>query len=157
MFSKTIIFGLVTFLHDLFTAIWIGGLFTLALSVFPAVRNNFGKSPQTQQLSKSIQKRHSVWVYISLAGLIITGLLLSKQSPDFLGLFQFGDYYSMLLSSKHILAILMIAASLYRSLALGKKDQLTPRQQKTSFILLKSNLTAGLLVLLISGLLSAIS
>lgn len=157
MFSKTIIFGLVTFLHDLFTAIWIGGLFTLALSVFPAVRNNFGKSPQTQQLSKSIQKRHSVWVYISLVGLIITGLLLSKQSPDFLGLFQFGDYYSMLLSSKHILVILMIAASLYRSLALGKKDQLTTRQQKTSFLLLISNLTAGLLVLLISGLLSAIS
>lgn len=157
MFSKSIIFGLVTFLHDLFTAIWIGGLFTLALSVFPAVRNNFGKSPQTQKLSKSIQKRHSVWVYISLVGLIITGLLLSKQSPDFLGLFQFGDYYSMLLSSKHILVILMIAASLYRSLALGKKDQLTPRQQKTSFLLLISNLTAGLLVLLISGLLSAIS
>lgn len=157
MFSKTIIFGLVTFLHDLFTAIWIGGLFTLALSVFPAVRNNFGKSPQTQKLSKSIQKRHSVWVYISLVGLIITGLLLSKQSPDFLGLFQFGDYYSMLLSSKHILVILMIAASLYRSLALGKKDQLTPRQQKTSFLLLISNLTVGLLVLLISGLLSAIS
>jgi putative copper export protein len=89
--------------------------------------------------------------------LIITGLLLSKQSPDFLGLFQFGDYYSMLLSSKHILVILMIAASLYRSLALGKKDQLTPRQQKTSFLLLISNLTVGLLVLLISGLLSAIS
>ncbi len=157
MFSKTIIFGIVTFLHDLFTAIWIGGLFTLALSVFPAVRNNFGKSPQTQQLSESIQKRHSVWVYISLVGLIITGLLLSKQSPDFLGLFQFGDTYSMLLSSKHILVIFMIAASLYRSLAIGKKEQLTPRQQKTSFLLLISNLTAGLLVLLMSGFLTAIS
>lgn len=156
MISKTIIFGLVIFLHDLFTAIWIGGLFTLAISVFPAVRKILEKSPQTQQLSKAIQNRHSVWVYISLVGLLITGLLLSKQSPDFLGLFQFGDTYSMLLSGKHLLVILMIAVSLYRSLALGKKDQLTPKQQKTSSLLLISNLGAGLLVLLISGFLSAI-
>ena len=41
--TKTIVFGLVTFLHDLFTAVWIGGLITLGLSVMPATKKTLGK------------------------------------------------------------------------------------------------------------------
>lgn len=36
--TKTIVFGLITFLHDLFTAAWIGGLITLGLTVMPSVK-----------------------------------------------------------------------------------------------------------------------
>ena len=41
--SKQIVFALVTFLHDLFTAVWIGGLVTLALSVLPSARAVLGR------------------------------------------------------------------------------------------------------------------
>ncbi len=41
--EKTIVFALITFLHDLFTAVWIGGLITLGLTVLPSVKKSLGK------------------------------------------------------------------------------------------------------------------
>jgi putative copper export protein len=40
--AQQIVFALITFLHDLFTAAWIGGLITLGLSVWPAPRKTRG-------------------------------------------------------------------------------------------------------------------
>ncbi len=68
-----------------------------------------------------IQKRHSVWVYVSMIGLVLTGLLQANRSPAFQGLFSFGNTYSSVLTIKHILVVAMIAIALYRSLVLGRK------------------------------------
>jgi putative copper export protein len=38
MMPRQIAYALITFLHDLFTAAWIGGLITPALAVMPALR-----------------------------------------------------------------------------------------------------------------------
>jgi putative copper export protein len=38
MSTQTIVFALVTFLHDLFTAVWIGGLITLGFTVMPSTK-----------------------------------------------------------------------------------------------------------------------
>ncbi len=53
MSAQTIIFALVTFLHDLFTAVWIGGLITLGLTVMPSVKKVLGKGPQTKKSSSN--------------------------------------------------------------------------------------------------------
>ncbi len=119
--TKTIVFALITFLHDLFTAVWIGGLITLGLTVLPSVKKVLGKGPQTKKLMDTIQKRHSVWVYVSMIGLVLTGLLQANRSPAFQGLFSFGNTYSTVLTIKHILVVAMIAIALYRSLVLGRK------------------------------------
>ena len=83
MSAQTIVFGLVTFLHDLFTAVWIGGLIALGLTVMPSVKKVLGKGPQTKKLMDAIQKRHSVWVYVSLVGLVLhlltCGVFLKKM------------------------------------------------------------------------------
>ena len=36
------VFALVIFLHDLFTAVWIGGLITLGVTVLPSVKRCWG-------------------------------------------------------------------------------------------------------------------
>jgi len=150
--SKQIIFAIVTFLHDLFTTVWIGGLITLGLTVLPSAKKVLGMGPQTKNLMDAIQKRLSVLVYVSIAGLLLTGLLLSNHSPAFQGLFNFGNPYSTVLALKHVLVLAMIAVSLYRSLILGRRSgPATPSQEKLSAGLLFLNIILGVAILLLSG------
>lgn len=150
--QKEIAFAIMTFLHDLFTVVWIGGLFTLGLIVLPAARQVFGAGPDTKKLLAAIQQRLSAFVYVSIAGLLLTGLLMSRSNPAFQGLFSFTNAYSTTLGLKHIVVIIMIGIALYRSLVLGRhKAPLTQPQEKLNAALLFANLILGILVLLLSG------
>jgi uncharacterized membrane protein len=146
--SKQVVMGIVTFLHDFFTVVWIGGLFTLGLMVLPAARKTLGMGPDTRRLMDAIQRRLSVPVTISIVGLVITGLLLARRSPAFQGLFYFGDTYGFVLSLKHVLTLLMVAVTLLRSVALRAAD---PSQERLKAALLFLNVALGILVLLLSG------
>jgi putative copper export protein len=149
---KQTVFALVTFLHDLFTAVWIGGLITLGITVLPAARQVLGMGPQTKKLMDAIQKRLSVLVYVSIVGLILTGVLQARRSPAFQGLFSFGNTYSTVLALKHILVVVMVGVALYRSLVLGRQSgPSTPSQEKLSGVLLYLNILLGIAVLLLSG------
>jgi len=150
------VFAIVIFLHDLFTAVWIGGLITLALAVLPSARQVLGKGPQMKKLLDAIQKRLSVLIYVSIIGLILTGMLQANRSPAFEGLFHFGNAYSTALSLKHIVVVLMIGIALFRSLVLGRRQgPLTPLQEKLNMGLLLVNVALGIVVLLLSGLAAA--
>lgn len=155
MLNNTIIFGLVTFFHDLFTAVWIGSLITLAFSVMPAVKKVLEKGPQIKKVMEAVQKRNRVLVYVSILGLMLTGMLKAKQSTAYIGLFSFGNAYSAVMASKHILIVLMIAIVLYRSLALAKIT--TPKQEKLKKGLMMVNIVLGIIVLLLSGFAVALS
>ena len=153
--TKTIVLALVTFLHDLLTVVWIGGLITLGLTVMPSVKKILGKGPETKKLMDAIQKRHSILVYVSMIGLVLTGLLQANRTSAFLGLFSFGNTYSAVLAAKHILVLAMIAIALYRSLALGKTS--TPAQEKLKATFLILNIIFGVGILLLSGFITALS
>ena len=158
MTANILAFTLITFLHDLFTAVWIGGLIAIGITALPAAREVLGKTPQTKKLMDAIQKRQSVLVYISIAGLVVTGLLMSRRSAEFTGLFSFANLYSSGLAIKHILILGMIAIALYRSLVLGRSGGPSgPSQEKLSARLLFANILLGIAVLLVSGFLAALS
>lgn len=155
---KQTVFAIVTFLHDLFTAVWIGGLITLGITVMPSVQKVLGRGKQTLELMDTIQKRISVLVYVSIVGLLLTGLLLSNNSTAFQGLFSFGSTYSTVLSLKHILVLAMIAVALVRSLVLGRRSGApTPTKGKLKVWLLFLNIALGIGVLLLSGFSAALS
>ena len=151
MLNNTIFIALITFLHDLFTAIWIGGLITFGLTVMPSAKKIFGKGPETKKLMDAIQKRHSVWVYVSIAGLVLTGILQARGSPAFQGLFSFGNAYSTVLAIKHILVITMIAIALYRSVLGRAGVKPEPAKEKLKASLLIINIVLGVAILLASG------
>lgn len=153
--TKTIVFAMVTFLHDLFTAVWIGGLITLGLTVMPSIKKMLGKGPETKKLMDTIQKRQSVLTYVSLVGLVLTGLLQANRTSAFLGLFSLGNTYSAVLAVKHILVLAMIVIALYRSLALSKTT--THAQEKLKAVLLILNIIFGVSILLLSGFATALS
>jgi len=150
---QQLVFAVVVFLHDLFTAVWIGGLITLGVTVMPATREVLGKGPQMKKLVDTIQTRLSVLVYISMAGLVLTGLLQANRNPAFQGLFSVGNAYSTFLTLKHVLVVFMIGVGLYRSLVLGRRSgPPSPAQEKLSAGLLLANILLGVGVLLLTGL-----
>jgi len=69
-------------LHDLFTVVWIGGLLTMGLVVF--------EDPgEAKKFTGMVQKRMSRFGFISIAVLLVTGVVLARSGSDFAGLFSF--------------------------------------------------------------------
>ncbi|MHC1739888.1 MAG: CopD family protein [Anaerolineaceae bacterium] len=158
MAVKTLVFAFVSFFHDLFTVIWMGGLVVTVISYLPALKEALGPGPQVKKVMIAFQKRQSVWVYVSMVGLILTGLLMSNRTPEFEHLFGFDNAYSVALSIKHILVILMIGITLYRSLVLSQpKAVMTPKKEHLSFQLLIVNVVIAIAVLFTSGLVAALA
>jgi uncharacterized membrane protein len=121
----------------------------------PSIKKMLGKGPETKKLMDTIQKRQSVFTYVSLVGLVLTGLLQANRTSAFLGLFSLGNTYSAVLAVKHILVLAMIFIALYRSLALSKTT--THAQEKLKAALLFLNIIFGVSILLLSGFATALS
>ena len=156
MVVKTLVFTLMTFFHDLFTVIWMGGLIVTAISFIPAVKETFGAGPEIKKVMASFQKRQGIWVYISMAGLILTGIVMTHRSPEFERLFGWGNPYSVALSIKHILVIIMIAITLFRALVLGRNQRNQSQgNERLTMKLLLVNVVLAVIVLLNSGLVAA--
>ena len=140
---------LVTFLHDLFTAIWIGGLIILGTIVLPAIRK---QKQQNKEFIISIQKRLNTIVLVSIIGLWITGMLLANRSTAFTGLFNVSNTYSLAMAIKHILVILMTVLALFRTRFVVRTKKMTdPSTEKLGALLLICNIILGIAVLLLSG------
>jgi len=158
MSSKLIGFALISFFHDLFTVIWMGGMIVTLLAYMPAIKEALGPGPQTKKVMSAFQKKQSVWVYISMVGLILTGLLMNRRSPEFVHLFSVSNPYSISLTIKHVLVLIMMGISLYRALALDQqKGPSSPEKVKLSARLLLVNVTLAVLVLLNSAVVSALA
>ena len=164
--TAKLVYALITFFHDFFTAVWIGGLVVLAAAVMPGTLKALGRGPDAKRVLNAIQTRLSRWVYVSIVGLAVTGVLLGRRSGAVGGLFQFATPYQVALSIKHLLYLLMIALALVRSLYLARSEptprskkrapEMTPRERLSAAALML-NLALGVLVLLLSAYLAALS
>ncbi|MBN1266182.1 MAG: hypothetical protein JXA25_11855 [Anaerolineales bacterium] len=163
MHTHTTVFAVMTFLHNLFTAAWLGGLLAMVFTFMPAARKTLGKGPELKQLIGLIQKRQSLIVTVSLIGLALTGLLLTKRSPTQGVLFSFGSIYATLLSVKHILYLSMIILAGLRTLLSRKQKHAAGGMEagsagqpvrNTAMVLMLVNAVIGVLVLLLSSILS---
>jgi len=173
MHPHTTVFVVMTFFHNLFTAAWIGGLLAMVFTFMPSAKKVLGKGPELKQLTGLVQKRQSLVVSVSLVGLALTGLLLTKRSPTAGELFGFSTTYAALLSLKHILYLVMIVLAVLRTLfsrrqqpeALNADVNTAANagrkggqpQNNTAAILMLANAVAGVLVLLLSSVLAVIS
>jgi uncharacterized membrane protein len=153
---KMLVFGVVRSLHDVFTALWIGGLLTTAFTFMPVFKEAKEKIKGLGTLLVAYQKRLGTVALVSIIGLWITGLLLGKQSQAYSGFMSFANTYNALLSVKHLLIFVMIFVAIYRRFVLGKKIMsFDARQQKLYGMLLMLNTLLGVVVLFLSGISSA--
>ncbi len=152
--ASPILFGIMNFLHDLFTALWIGGLAFMVIILTPVVRKYFEEKGEADRFMNKAQKRLKIVVYISIIGLIVTGILLSKQAmtKHFDGPFSFTNDYSTLLSIKHILTIIMVTIAIVKSQILDRIKAQSKPLKKARMMLIPINLVIGIAILILSGI-----
>jgi putative copper export protein len=153
---QTILPTILLFLHNVFTATWIGGLLLMVLVILPGLKKNPNiKEPKVAV--RSVQKRLSVVAIISMVGLAATGMLMSRLLAGNRGLFNFTTPYTVMLSIKHILMLVMVALAVVR-LSLNKKNEKQNSQkiERISAMVLMLNAIVGLVVLFLSAYLSVV-
>ena len=150
-------FSLIIFSHDFFTVVWVGGLAMMVLTLIPTVRQMIGKTPQAQEFMNAIVRRHRVWVYVSIAGLFVSGMLMAKVDPNYTGFMHFDTLYAQINSIKHILVFIMVFIAIFRSVVFGKRQATPdPKKNKMSMLFIIINFILGVLVLLLSAFMTAI-
>jgi uncharacterized membrane protein len=156
MQPQQLVFGLVKFVHDFFTAVWIGGLFAIGAIVVPSLLSEHGRTAETRRTMQAIQARLSLWVYGSIVALTVTGILMGRRNPAFGGMFSFANTYSTTMALKHILVLAMVVIAVLRSRGLDAIRSLkNAHRVKLKWTLLYANLALGILVVLLSGLAAA--
>ena len=150
--NQLLLMNVMRFFHNLFTALWIGGMLLMAVVILPGIRKN-PKISEPMMVINGIQDRIKPFALVSMAGLAITGMLLGKSSKSFTGLMDFGTPYMTTLSVKHILIVVMVILAFVR-LSINKRVKIEKKMelQKVSAGILALNALLGVVVLFLSSM-----
>ena len=97
------------FFHLIATVVWIGGLVAMALVVWPGLRRAIDEDAAFARAIEAIDRRFGPLANLSLAVLIITGLVQMNASPNYKGLLSVTNVWAGAILLKHISIIGMIA------------------------------------------------
>ena len=147
------LFSLSTWLHALATVIMIGHYLLLALLYFPVLSKGNGSGA----ILSAVSKRSRVWMYVSLGVFAVTGTHLTFADPNYLGIGNFGNFWSILMLVKHLLILAMIALGFWYNAILRVGPMMSSNhgvEQAIARFGLHSKLMAGcgVLVLLLTAL-----
>jgi len=169
MLTSNVIISASFFLHLIATVAWIGGLVTLALVVQPVLNRSVNEVQERARLLEAILKRFQPTANLSLAVLILTGMVQTFTNPFYKGFLNFGNTWSQAILFKHVavLGMLVLAAVLTFSLqpalkrnallianGLADEQQIAHLQQQ-QVRLTRLNLILSVLVLLFTAIASA--
>jgi putative copper export protein len=90
------------FFHLIATVVWVGGLVTLGVLVWPEARRVLAENAQMDTLLTRLRKRFLPLSHFSLAVLIVTGLVQMTADPNYDGVLQFTNEWSRVILLKHI-------------------------------------------------------
>lgn len=96
------------FVHLLATVIWIGGLFSLTLLVWPETQRILAESPALHHLLNRLRKRFAPLTNFSLAVLWLSGLVQLSGDPNYQGTLIFDNEWSRVMLLKHIAVLGMM-------------------------------------------------
>jgi uncharacterized membrane protein len=97
-----ILIALSTWLHALGTVILIGHYLLLSVIYLPVLEKNGGA------FLSQISKRSRPWMYASLIIFMVTGIYLMIVDPNYRGVGDFGNFWSIMMLVKHLLIVGMI-------------------------------------------------
>jgi len=169
MFMSNAIISLSFFLHLLATVAWIGGLVTLALVVQPVLNRTVLEAKERARLLEALLKRFQPIANLSLAVLILTGMVQTFTNRFYKGFLQFDNPWAQAILFKHIAVLGMIVVAGFITFAvqpalkrnalliangLADEPQLAPLQQQQAR-LTWINVGLSVLVLLFTAIASA--
>ena len=94
-----ILMALSVWLHALATAILIGHYLLLSVIYLPVLERGGGL------FLSQISKRSRPWMYGSLVVFMVTGIYLMLVDPNYLGVGDFGNIWSVMMLVKHLLIV----------------------------------------------------
>ncbi|HLA50714.1 MAG TPA: DUF4149 domain-containing protein [Thermodesulfobacteriota bacterium] len=147
-------------LHLIATVVWIGGITFILFIAIPSAKHVLGGD--AGKLMGEISKRFTPLANYSILFLVITGIALTGLNKQFSGIGVFENKWTLILAIKHIIVLSMVVIHFYRGLALNPKIARTESAaektnlQKLSLNLVKVNFCLGIMVLLLSGITSAL-
>ena len=97
-----ILIALSVWLHAVATIILIGHYFLLSVIYLPVLEKGGG------DFLSQISKRSRPWMYASLVTFMVTGIYLMFADPNYLGVGDFGNFWSVMMLVKHLLIVGMI-------------------------------------------------
>ena len=157
---REIILAVSYWLHLTATVVWIGGITFMLFIATPSAKQVLGA--EAGKLMGEISKRFTPIANYSILFLIVTGIALTGLNKQFLGIGIFENKWTWILTLKHIIVLVMVVIHFYRGLALNPKIARTESAaektnlQKLSLNLVKVNFCLGIMVLLLSGITSAL-
>jgi len=147
-----IIIIFMLWLHYLATVMWIGGMAFNILVLRPsmvAIDQN-----QRPVLGTTVLKRFIIFAWLSIAALILTGIPIAFSHVAFENIFS--TTYGIVLLSKHFVTLIMILIVTWVSFVLSTKLASFAPKPNTILILVKINLSLGILVLLLTAILRGV-
>ncbi len=96
------------FLHLIATVVWIGGLVTMALVVWPGMRRALSDAADFARAVEAIDARFRPLANLSLVVLVITGLVQMNANENYTGLLNLSNLWAQALFLKHVSIIGMI-------------------------------------------------
>lgn len=100
------------FLHLVATVFWIGGLVILTVLVIPEARRTLAENPALLTLMTRLRKRFVPLSNLSLAVLVATGMFQTSGDPNYEGLLQFNNEWSVAILLKHVAVLGMVLIGL---------------------------------------------
>lgn len=146
-----ILIALSVWLHALATVVFIGHYVLLSILYLPALQNDGGT------FLSAISKRSRPWMYASLLIFMATGIYLMFADPNYLGVGDFGNFWSAMMLVKHVLIVGMIGLGFWFNALLRVGPMMSSTNNAPLGIRrfrMYSNLMAvcGVLVLLLTAL-----
>lgn len=155
---------LAYWLHMLATIIWIGGLSLLVLIVLPAAQSNLKSGPYVELIEK-IQSRLDSVGWLSLAVLVVTGLIQMSANPNYQGFLTIVNRWSIVIFLKHLVFLGMVVINAYltwgvmpaqhRVRLMEAKGQIAPQTEgpgRQAVWLLRLIFILGMLVLILTAM-----
>ncbi|HTP07127.1 MAG TPA: DUF4149 domain-containing protein [Anaerolineae bacterium] len=169
MSTSNLIIGASFFLHLIATVAWIGGLATLAFVVQPVLNRTVAEARERARLLEAILKRFQPIANLSLAVLILTGMVQTFTSRFYKGFLELDSAWAQAIFLKHVavLGMIIVAAFITFSvqpalkrnallIANGLSDEQQIAQlQRQQTRLTQINLILSVLVLLCTAIASA--
>ena len=147
-------------LHLISTVVWIGGIVFILFIAIPSARQVL--EAEAGKLMEEVSKRFTPLANYSIILLVVTGVVLTASNKQFSGIESLGNKWTLVMSLKHTIVLVMIAIHFYRGLLLipkiGRTESSTEKKslQKRSLNLVKVNFALGVIVLLLSGITLAV-
>ena len=97
-----LLIALSVWFHAVGTVLLIGHYLLLSVIYLPVLEKNGGA------FLSEISRRSRPWMYVSLVIFMVTGIYLMFADPNYLGVGDFGNFWSVMMLVKHLLVVAMI-------------------------------------------------